>query len=453
MTTQNRLMTLAALTVTVVVCTLPVYGQFEEESNWNAFDPGADETGVDLDGYFGAAFDGRYIYFAPGHNGTQWHGEVLRYDTHGDFASLLSWDTYNPGANEVRLHARGFKDAVFDGRYVYFVPGQDEVDVHGEVLRYDTTAVFAEVSSWVAYDPGAAEVGSDPDGYTEALFDGRYLYFVPFNNGTETHGEVLRYDTTEDFITPSSWETYDPGVHDVGVHPDGYGGGVFDGPYLYFAPLQDSTGMHGEVMRYDTSAAFDDVSAWTAYDPGDHDIGINPDGYTDAVFDGRYVYFVPFENATEAHCEVLRYDTAGVFDEAPSWVVYDPKAAGLGEHPDSFNSAVFDGRYLYFAPHFNFTRGEEEILRYDTDGPFEEITSWAVFDPIAADVSSGVEGRAAVVFDGRYVYFTPSDWIEPHGEFLRYDTRTGIPTVSQWGLIVMTLLVLGTGTVILQRSH
>ena len=55
--------------------------------------------GTDPDGYVGAAFDGEYVYFAPSHNGTERHGEVLRYNTAGNFDDANSWATYDPGAD------------------------------------------------------------------------------------------------------------------------------------------------------------------------------------------------------------------------------------------------------------------------------------------------------------------------------------------------------------------
>ena len=34
--------------------------------------------------------------------------------------------------------------------------------------------------------------------YTGGVFDGRYVYFSPYYNGTQAYGEVLRYDTIGD---------------------------------------------------------------------------------------------------------------------------------------------------------------------------------------------------------------------------------------------------------------
>ncbi len=37
----------------------------------------------------------------------------------------------------------------------------------------------------------------------------RYLYFIPYYDGFEYNGVVLRYNTQADFFSPSSWEAYD----------------------------------------------------------------------------------------------------------------------------------------------------------------------------------------------------------------------------------------------------
>ena len=63
--------------------------EFETVGAWSTFDAAANGVGDDPRGYAGAGFDGKYIYFAPnirevqlaGLVGTDYHGEVLRYDT------------------------------------------------------------------------------------------------------------------------------------------------------------------------------------------------------------------------------------------------------------------------------------------------------------------------------------------------------------------------------------
>ncbi|UCC31017.1 MAG: hypothetical protein JSU86_01815, partial [Phycisphaerales bacterium] len=403
---------LFAVVLVVVFARAPLaIAQFDNVSNWAAFDPGDNHVGTDPDGYSNAVFDGRYVYFAPWHNGTGFHAEVLRYDTQRAFGDPSAWATYDPAAHDVGVRPRGFTGAVFDNRYVYFVPWHNGVDFHGEVLRYDTEGSFTDPSSWDTYDAKSHGVGHDPTGFGDAVFDGRYIYFVPTLNNTGYHGEVLRYDTSGAFREVSSWEAFDAGAHDVGSQPDGYWGGAFDGRYVYFAPVQNNEGMHGEVLRVDTVSEFSDPGSWTTFDPGVHDVGNKPDGFVGSVFDGQYVYFVPLEiNGGEHNGEVLRYDTTGVFSDVSSWAAYDAGSNGLGDSPDKFAGGVFDGRYIYFAPHSDDTAGAEEVLRYDTAEGFTDLTSWAVFDPVSAGVGSGIDGRHGGVFDGRYVYFAPSNW-------------------------------------------
>ncbi|UCE61265.1 MAG: IPTL-CTERM sorting domain-containing protein [Phycisphaerales bacterium] len=454
---STSLLTGFTVVVFAAACsTWPAMGQFDDVSNWAAFDAGEHGVGVDPDGYDGIVFDGRYVYFSPGFNGTEHHGEVLRYDTEGDFDHAPSWTAYDPGAHGVGLIARGYRGLAFDGRYIYFAPfAYSAGTVHGEVLRCDTTGEFSDLSSWAAYNPSSHDIGYNATGYNDAVFDGRYVYFVPFYNSTGTHGEVLRYDTLATFDTPSAWNAYDPGANDVGNTPDGYKSAVFDGRYVYFAPSHTSAGYHGEVLRYDTERDFSEAPSWATYDPGEHDVGMDPGGFATIVFDGRYVYFGPGFGANGER-EALRYDTTADFFTPSSWVTFDPQSQGLGTWETSFAGVVFDGRYILFTPHTDFDISTEVILRYDTAASFIDPLSWSVFDPASAGVGTGIDGHHTGVFDGRYVYFAPTNWNYPelmHGEVLRYDTGApeSIPTVSEWGLVVMALLLLSVGTLVLQR--
>jgi hypothetical protein len=343
---------------------------------------------------------------------------------------------------------------------VYFAPFADTpTTVHGEVLRCDTTEDFLEVSAWAAFNPSTHNIGYNATGYNDAVFDGRYVYFVPFYNSTGSHGEALRYDTSTAFDEPLSWDAYDPGANGVGITPDGYKSGVFDGRYVYFAPSHTNEGYHGEVLRYDPQGEFDGPDSWDAYDYGTecgadcNDLG----GFATSVFDGRYIYFGPGITATGSR-EALRYDTTGDFFSTSSWAVFDPQSQGLGVWPTSFAGAVFDGRHIYFMPHVDFNISTEVVLSYDTAASFTDPSSWAVFDPATAGVGTGIDGHHTGVFDGRYVYFAPTNWNYPelvHGEVLRYDTGQTypVPAASVWGIIVMAILLMTAGTVALLRRR
>ncbi len=172
---------------------------------------------------------------------------------------------------------------------------------------------FPLISAWSTFDAGAAGIGTDPDGYSEASYDGRYVYLVPFNNGSNYHGEVLRYDTGLSPNTPAAWTTFDPGVAGVGADPNGYSGSAFGGRYVYFAPWRRGASYHGEVLRYDTQGRFHAADAWDTFDPGAAGLGTDPDGYEGIAFDGRYLYFAPYNNGSQLHSEILRYDTQAAF--------------------------------------------------------------------------------------------------------------------------------------------
>ncbi len=299
----------------------------------------------------GFAFDGRYIYFTPSGGG---NGTVTRHDTQGTFTDASSWTTYVPGANGVGANLREFDGAVYDDvhRFVYFIPRS-----YGNVLRYDTSGVFTAASSWDTYDPGPSGGHS-----TGAVFAAPYIYFAPERDGT-----VLRYDTNAPFTAAASWLTFDAVANSVGNNPSGYQGGAFDGRHVYFVPYRhDQYGApHGEVLRYDTSNDFSTASSWSAFDPGAvyYDAAAyDPDGFQEAVFDGRFVYFVPYRNQPNVrHSEVLRYDTASGFGAASSWSLFDPRDHGIGNNPHGYIGGAFDGQYVYFSPH-----ASNELLRFDT---------------------------------------------------------------------------------------
>jgi hypothetical protein len=368
-------------------------------------------VGTDPDGYWGGVFDGRYVYFAPWSNGTSYHGEVLRYDTTAPFAGAASWATYDAGAHGVGTDPDGYAGAAFDGRYVYFAPSFSGSAYHGEVLRYDAIAPFDSALSWATYDPGAHGVGTDPDGYSGVAFDGRYLYFSPYHNGSDYHGEVLRYDTAAEFAAATSWSAYDPGAHGVGSDPDGFSGVVFDGRYLYFSPYYNGTDYSGEVLRYDASGEFTTAAAWVTFDPGAHGVGSFAVGFEGAVFDGRFVYFVPLRDAVNHyHGEVLRYDSSRDFATAQSWDAFEPHQAQVGTVGAGFCGGAFDGRYVYFAPYVANSGYHGEVLRYDTrigwdcdnNGVIDdcEIASGAAHDLNHNGILDRCEGVGDVNCDG-----------------------------------------------------
>ncbi|MCZ7358032.1 MAG: DUF2341 domain-containing protein [Candidatus Methanoperedens sp.] len=369
-------------------------GNFTDPNSWSFYDTAIQNS--KSKGFIGAVFDGRYVYFVPYNNGV-YHGQVTRYDTNGSFNDSASWSFYDTAAQNP--NSKGFYGAVFDGRYIYFVPEVwDTYTYHGQVTRYDTAGSFTDPNSWNFYDTTAQN--SNSIGFIGAVFDGRYIYFVPAPSYTGKGGQVTRYDTTSSFTDSISWSFYDTRAQNPNSR--GFYGAVFDGKYIYFVPYGDPGTGHGQVTRYDTGGSFTDPNSWNFYDTKAQNS--NSMGFSGAVFDGRYVYFVPI-----VLDRVTRYDTLGSFADPNSWNFYDTGIRNYGKK--GFHGAVFDGKYVFFIPYY-----DGRVMKYDTTNSFMDSNSWTFYDTGVQNSNSN-GGFGGGVFDGRNVYFAPHN-----GQVTRYDT-------------------------------
>lgn len=339
-----------------------------------------------------------------------------------------SFTSYDASNTDGAAGDKGFQGAIFDGRYVYFVPNNNGA-IDGKVLRYDTTGDFSTASSWASYDASNADGVNGMKGLIGGAFDGRYVYFSPSNNGA-VFGKVLRYDTTASFSAAGSWSVYDfsnlDGLNDL----KGFRGTVFDGRYLYFIPFSNGANF-GIFVQYDTTASFTSSSSWTYYDASNTDGSGLDKGYIGGTFDGRYIYFAPFNNGA-VHGRVLRYDTSGTFGSASSWSAYNAINTDGTNGNAGFIGAIYDGRYVYFIPSQNAGGVDGEVLRYDTQGSFTASGSWASYDAVNTDGANGMKGFQGASFDGHYIYFTPNNNGAVTGKVLRYDVTGGFTTASSW---------------------
>jgi|GEM_PF-1863507 len=391
----------------LLVVVLPAAASpFTDPAQWNSYDPGANGVGVDPDGFQGGAFDGKYIYFAPSeHDRNVTGGEILRFDTTADFSSIASWTTYDPGPSIA------YDGAVFVDGYVYFSPVQEGASAGTQVLRYDTAGSFTAAGSWDTFDVSAiGAIG----GYRDLVVADSFIYFVPNWDGGQPgkHGQVLRYDTTAPFNQALSWETMDPNIN------DGYFGAVVAGDYVYFVAHHNGTDYFAQMLRYNTTLPFDDLGSWDAHTPS----GQAPApgrGYAGGVFDGAFVYFLPMARPeTNTVDTVLRYDVSADFTDDNSWDTVEAPCV------EGFTGAVYDGqRYIYLTGGLDAPATGIQV-QYDTLGPFEDSESWVCFDPGESGVGDDPEGYMGALFDGRFVYFVPWDnGSERHGEVLRFDTH------------------------------
>jgi hypothetical protein len=264
-------------------------GDFTSNNAWASFNLTQKSGTADLTvpGYRGAAFDGRYVYFAPSFTGEMTSGNATRYDTMAAFDDAASWTDFD--LTTVDPNAADFGGAVLAGKYLYFVPnGADSL-----ATRYDTTATFDDKASWSTFDLKAL----DPNAfyYEGGVFDGRYLYFAP----TQEKGFMSRYDTKAAFDDASSWSIFNPIGTDF-IDSVASCGAAFDGTYVYFVPDGSSY-----LTRYDPAKPFDSPDAWFKYRMVSQ--------YCGAVFDGRYLYLVP-----QGFGSIQRFDARAPDDPGPT---------------------------------------------------------------------------------------------------------------------------------------
>jgi hypothetical protein len=359
-------------------------GEFGNAKSWSV----ADLRALTQDSYSGTTFDGRYVYFAPDGAGTK----VLRNDTLGAFAGSSAWSVFDLATLDA--NAAGYRGAVFDGRYVYFVP----FGKYGLVARYDSQGSFDSAGSWTIFDLNTITAGLV--GFTGATFDGRHVYLIPaFNTGAR----AVQLDTQGVFTNASSWAVFS--IATIAPGGQSFAGGVFDGRYVYYVPWSTSTGPAAILTRYDTQAPFADAASWSTLNLKT----LNPSagGYHTAAFDGRYLYLVPgwtAPNPVWSSTMLARFDTQMPFTSGAAWSFYD--LAALGLEAGGFNAPAFDGRYLIFTPGYSNNMYGGLAFRHDTSKGLDDPASWSSFDLTALDPALvNLKGAA---FDGHHIYMAPT---------------------------------------------
>jgi len=325
-------------------------------------------------GYWGGVYDGnRYIYYIP--NIT---GYLLKYDTTKPLTNTSSYVIFNMTA--VNAQCMGWGGAIYDGkRYLYFIPYLGNTTGSGASIFcvYDTTLPMTSTTSYTTYDLGA--LNSNLKAFRAGCFDGTYIYLGFVDDGVG-NAYVCRYNTTLSFTISSSYQYFQIS----GSIYNGSSGCIFDGQYVYFIP---DIGLSGSALFvYDTTQDFT-TSYFTYFDTTT--ITGNAKQFAGAVFDGRYVYFVPNVNSI-----LVRYDTTLPFTSTASYQSYN-----IGE--TTFNGGVFDGRYLYLIP---WTDNSSMVV-YDITKLFTSSTSYTTFN--TSSINSSCAGFSGGIVAGAYMYLSP----------------------------------------------
>ncbi|CAK0775073.1 conserved hypothetical protein [Gammaproteobacteria bacterium] len=349
-------------------------------------------------GFSGAVYDGRYLYFVPMANGPgRFFGQVTRYDTHSDFHDSASWTVFDTAL--VNAASRGFADGLFDGRYLYLIPYHHDRH-HGQVTRYDTQCDFHNPDSWNFFD--IQKIVDNGRGFVSGCYDGQYLYLAPYQlKWNAYHGTMVRYDTTRAFSAIDSWEVFDSNL--LATLSRGFHSAVNGGEFIYFVPfVREQRDYHGLLVCYRRGGTFIDPASWQIVDLKK----FNPRGcgYIGGCYDGQYLYLAPYFDGNNRFGQVACHDSRQSLDDGGSWQFFDTELV----YPESrgFFGSFIHNEFVYFIPHCK-AEGiyNGQITRYDRRLPFINSDAWSVFDTTTYHaMSKGYIGGAVI---GNYLYMAP----------------------------------------------
>jgi hypothetical protein len=146
-----------------------------------------------------------------------------------------------------------------------------------------------------------------------------------------------------------------------------------------------------------------------------------PSGFLGAIFDGRFIYYAPTGNKTlqgvsSNAFDIIRFDISKPFDDASSFTKSDVSYLGSNV---AFIGGAFDGRFVDFAPYQG-----SPFLRYDTTGSFQDASAgWQ------APANSTIANFGSAFGNGA-VYYAPLST----DQFQRLDVRdSGLQSFSLAG--------------------
>ena len=371
-----------------------------------------------------------------------------------DFDTSVTWGGTHPdfpfgGVDVTAGSSLTPLDVAGEGRYIYFMlevtdlgnhvftlygredtEYEPEPSVQSRVLRYDGTT-----GAFMGALPRAGLVEGE-----DVVFDTEGRLYVSCG----ATNQVLRYNAAGGFD-----RVFVADGDDGPDEPKGLAFGPADG-YLYV-----SSGATNEVLRYDgTTGAFFDVFVAAGGELA------GPEGLAFVSGDKLCV-------SSEHTDQVLRYNTDGSFD-----ITFDPENLGgldepghlvFGDDGKLYVSSVATGEVLRYldnptgAFEIAFVPGGAELVEPKglDFGPDDwlYVSSGATNEVLRYNASGGFEGIFVAAGDGGLeepegLAFGPKDKL-----YVVSVAVDRIPTVSEWGLMVLALLVLTAGTVVIGRRR
>ena len=324
-----------------------------------------------LKGFTGGFTDGRYGYMVPYNNGSL-SGRVARVDLQNfTTTGVTSLDL----ATTVDSKLKGFYGGFTDGKFGYFVPNNNG-SISGVAARVDLQN-FAPGGVTVL---DLAAVNSGLKGFRGGFTDGIYGYFVPFTNDSGASGKVARVPLLGFSPTNVSWLD----LAAVNPYLTGFNGGFTDGRYGYFVPYYNGM-YHGRVARVDLQNFTTSGVIWL--DLAAVDSGLA--GFTSGFTDGRYGYFVPYQNSGGYSGKLARVDLGNFTTSGVTWLDLAAVNAGL----KGFAGGFTDGHYGYFVPYGGSGVGRVDLANFTAGGVSMQYNLFSSF--------------GGSFTDGRYGYLVP----------------------------------------------
>lgn len=328
---------------------------FDDKNSW-------DEVNVytqnGLRGYQGALYSNGHVYFIPYYidilsdsnmdyppePGQPPGTKVLRYNTEMDYHNSNAWEWIG--------FFPAFEDGVVDENFVYFSPHHDRNNNYNAVpVRYDTTKDFHTNEGWERFDTkiSGSYIGAASDG--EKIYYGPYLQTNEYEVMITDKSTLLIYDTNESFDDKNSWEYRSISF---GI----YGGIGFNGTHVVMAPFCNPV----------TEEKFVECSKIMFLDTNTQKISyskISHGAYNGVIETKDALYLVPRINNDSIRSDFIQIKN--------SIETFSPNI-GLG----GYWGGTYDGRYVYFSPYEipNSLVRNGEFLRYDTFQPFNNSDSW-----------------------------------------------------------------------------
>lgn len=325
---------------------------------------------------------------------------------------------------------------------------------HGQCMRFDTqgaiggfSSAFTNPANWSTFD--LATINAQCVAFLGGIYDGRYIYFIPFakSTGTPDNGMLLRFDTTDlrGFRDPGSYTTVDleamlsPAGSFLSVKQAsrsvGFCGGIMVGPYLILTPFGGGAGLVGTTtaqrslaVLYDTRLPIGDYRAYRTFDLRT----IERKKYSVTAVTGTTNPTLTIGTHSLSAGQYVNISAVGgiaginktlyIQSTAPTTITVTATVTGTYTTGGSVTSGAdetmgyqfggFDGQYVHFTPSYNSARTASDCVcppwvRWDVRLPFDEASSWSFVNTPLLGLFAIPAACTGLTFDGRFLYHAP----------------------------------------------